>query len=211
MGLKLTMRDVGLVHTKGHGADEALELDRLTGKALTNKRVLVDHTLPALALVLSSLDDLEHLLLGNTTDLGQGNGVLGGAVLPAVLDGGGERLGVLLALTVKQISGKRTLLDGAVVLLLDVALVVGLELLLHLHLLGVSSGVHHLGLVTDHLLHGRRLLVDLTRLTLAPAVSKLSAGLGPTSSPHSPYGDRAAYGAHPCNRSVREVSSRAKV
>jgi hypothetical protein len=53
------------------------------------------HTLPALSLVFTSLDDLEHLLLGNTSDFGQRHGVLGGSVLSSILDRRTERFGVL--------------------------------------------------------------------------------------------------------------------
>lgn len=183
------MSDVGLGHTESHRANEALELDGLAGESLADERGLVDHALPALVLVLSGLDDLEHLLLGNTADLGKGDRVLCGAVLPPVLDGGRERLCVLkplervyrvthlLTLTVKKIGGESALLDGTVVLLLDVALVVGLELLLHLHLLGVTLSVVQLGLVADHLLRHLRVLVHLTRLALAPDISTRSPGL----------------------------------
>lgn len=64
-----------------------LQLDRFSGEALPNKRGLVDHPLPALALVLARLDDLEHLLLGDASNLGQGHGILGGAIFSSVLDG----------------------------------------------------------------------------------------------------------------------------
>lgn len=83
----LTVSDVGLGHTQSHRTDEALELDRLASEALADERGLVDHTLPALALVLSGLDDLEHLLLGDASNLGQGHGILGGAIFSSVLDG----------------------------------------------------------------------------------------------------------------------------
>lgn len=79
----------------------------------------------------------------------------------------------LLTLAVEQVGGESSLLDGTVVLLLDVALVVRLELLLHLYLLGVTLRVVQLGLVADHLLRHLRRLVDLTRLTLAPVPSAL--------------------------------------
>lgn len=63
-----------------------LELDRLSSEAFANKRGLVDHALPALVLVFAGLDNLEHLLLGDAPDLGQGYSVLGCTVLPPVLD-----------------------------------------------------------------------------------------------------------------------------
>ena len=80
-----------------HGPPNAthLELDGLSRETLAHKRRLVDHPLPALSLVLSRLDNLEHLLLGDTADLGQGHGVLGRAVLSPVLDRGAERFCVL--------------------------------------------------------------------------------------------------------------------
>lgn len=65
-----------------------LQLDRFSGETLPNKRSLVDHPLPALVFVLARLDDLEHLLLGNASDLGQGHSVLGGAIFSSVLDRG---------------------------------------------------------------------------------------------------------------------------
>jgi hypothetical protein len=58
----------------------------------------------------------------------------------------------LLPLSVQQIGRQSSLLDSAIVLLLDIPLVVRLECLFQLDLLGVTFGVMQLGLVTDHLL-----------------------------------------------------------
>ena len=75
----------------------------------------------------------------------------------------------LLALSVEQIRGQRALLDRPVVLLLDVALVVRLERLLHLHLFGMSARVVQLGLVTKHLLRLLRRSVHLSGGPLSAA------------------------------------------
>jgi hypothetical protein len=55
---------------------------------------------------------------------------------------------------------------------------VRLELLLHLHLLGVTLRVVKLGLVSHHLLRHGRVLVNLTRLTLAPGVRQRTRPIG---------------------------------
>lgn len=73
-----------------------------------------------------------------------------------------------LTLSVQQIRRKRSLLDRTVVLLLDVALVMRLERLLHLNLLLVTLRVMHLRLVSDHLLVVRRRLVHLSSFTFPP-------------------------------------------
>ena len=79
----------------------------------------------------------------------------------------------LLTLAIKQIRRERALFDRSVVLLLDVALVVRLERLLHLNLLRVSLGMVKLGLVTEHLLCLLRRSVDLSGGTLSPGISAI--------------------------------------
>ena len=140
------MSNVGLCLTQSHGSDKTLHLHRLTSEVLTNKGGLVDETLPTLALVLSGLENLEHLVLCNSADLWQRYGVLGSAVLAAILDSTAESLGILLTLTVEQVGGQSTLLNCTIVLLLDIALVVRLESLLELHLFAVTLGMVKLSL-----------------------------------------------------------------
>jgi hypothetical protein len=164
-----TVGDVGLLVTERHRADEALHLYGLAGEALADKRRLGDHPLPALGLGLARLENLEHLVLGDAANLGQRHRVLCRPVLAALLDRRRERLGVLLTLAVEQVGRQRALGDRALVLLLDVALVVLLERLLELDLLAVPLGVVKLGLESKELLCRRRVLVDGTRLALAPA------------------------------------------
>lgn len=84
----LTMCDIGNLHPQSHRPDEPLQLDGFSCETLANKRRLVDHPLPALALVLPRLDDLEHLLLCDTSDFWQGNSILCRLVFSAVFDGG---------------------------------------------------------------------------------------------------------------------------
>lgn len=168
-----TMSDIGLCLTQSHRSDETLHLYGLAGEVLSNECCLVDKTLPTLSLVLSSLQDLEHLVLCNSADLWQRNRVLCSTVLAAILDSTAERLGILLTLAVEQVCGQSTLLDSSIVLLLDVALVVRLERLLELHLLAVALGVVKLGLQTVKLLRVGRRLVHLTRGSLTPGISGL--------------------------------------
>jgi len=81
------MRNVGLLVPQRHRPDEPLHLHRLPGETLPNERRLRDHSLPRLGLGLSGLEDLEHLVLGDSSNLGQGNRVLGSSILSSLLDG----------------------------------------------------------------------------------------------------------------------------
>lgn len=159
-----------------------LELYGLSRESLPNKRRLVDHSLPALSLVFTRLDDFEHLLLGDTPNLGQRHGILGRPILSAVFDSRTKSLGILssatclehsahlLTLTIKQVRRESALLDRSIVFLLDISLVVRLQRLFHLDLLRVSLGMVKLGLVTKHLLRFLRSSVDLSSGTLSPGV-----------------------------------------
>lgn len=117
--------------------------------------------------LLSGVDNLEHLLLTDTLDLGQGNSKLGGLLITFILDGTGEGLGVGLLRTVEQVLGQRGL--GRLVGRggLDVLLFLGLDALLHLNLLLVALLLVQLGTQTTQVLRIVRLLVSLTGLALA--------------------------------------------
>jgi hypothetical protein len=156
------MRHVGLFVSQSHGPDEPFHLYRLSSESLSDKGGLVDHPLPTLGLLRTCLDDLEHLLFGDPPDLGQGYAVLGRLVLSPLLDTARQGLGILLTLSVQQISRESTLGSGRIVRLLDVALVVSLERLFELDLFGVSFSVVKLGLDTVQLLSDGRILVGFT-------------------------------------------------
>ena len=162
-----------------------LELDGFSGESLSDKCSLVDHSLPALSLVFTRLDDLEHFLLGDTPHFGQRHGILGRSILSAVLDSRTKSFCVLestsrnitahlLTFTVKQIGRESALFDSSIVLLLDVSLVVRLERLFHLNLFRVSLGMVKLGLVSKHLLRLLRSSVDLSSGTLSPGVRRVA-------------------------------------
>lgn len=168
----LTMRHVGLLVSQSHRPDEPLHLHGLSGESLSNKGGLVDHSLPRLALLRSSLDDLEHLLFGNSPDLGQGHAVLGRLVLSPLLDTARQGLGILLPLSVQQISRQSTLSSGGIVGLLDVPFVVCLEGLFELNLFGVSFSVMQLGFDTVQLLGDGGVLVRFTGGTFTPAMKQ---------------------------------------
>jgi hypothetical protein len=176
------MRDVGLLVTQSHRSDEPLHLHGLSGETLSDKRGLVDHPLPTLRLFRTSLDDLEHLLLGDSPDFGQGHAVLGSLVLPPLLDTAGQGLGILLTLSIQQVCRQSSLSGSGIVGLLDVAFVMSLEGLLELDLFGVSFSVVQLGFDTVELLGDGRVLVGFTGGTFSPgssqAGSRTLAGMG---------------------------------
>lgn len=122
------------------------ERGRLAREILADKRRLGNHALPALLLrLLARVDDLEHLLLGDAADLREGHGEAGGLLGALVLDGGADCLGRGGVLAVEQVGGHgvgRVVLGGGA---LDVALLVGLDLLAHLDLLLVPLLGVHLG------------------------------------------------------------------
>jgi hypothetical protein len=89
------MRHIRLLVPQRHRPNEPLHLNRLPRETLPDKRRLRDHPLPRLGLGLSRLQHLEHLVLGDSSDLGKGDRVLGGSVFASLFDGGGERFGVL--------------------------------------------------------------------------------------------------------------------
>lgn len=166
------MRDVGLLVTQSHRSDEPLHLHGLSGETLSDKGGLVDHPLPTLRLFRSSLDDLEHLLLGDPPDFGQGHAVLGSLVLSSLLDTAGQGLGILLTLSIQQVCRQSSLSRSGIVGLLDVPFVVSLEGLLELNLFGVSFSVVQLGFDTVEFLGDGRVLVRFTGGTFSPERSE---------------------------------------
>lgn len=160
------MGDVGFLVAQRHWSDEPLHLYWFSRETLSDKRSLRHHTLPCLALALSSLENLEHLVFRNASNFGKRYSVFGRLVFPLLLDGAGQSFGVLLALAIQQICGQGTLGRCASIGLLDVALVVGLERLFHLDLLRMALSVKQLGLDTEGLLCYCRRLVDQTSLAL---------------------------------------------
>lgn len=102
--LQFWMGNIGDLHSQSHGPDESLQLDGFTCETLSNKRSLVDHSLPRLLLVFTGFDDLEHLYIGSALPIGCGAGkltllgdssnlrqrysVLGSSVLSPILDRG---------------------------------------------------------------------------------------------------------------------------
>lgn len=173
---ELWVCDVCLFVSQTHGPDEPLVLDGASGEIGTDESGLGDHSLPALlGSLLSGLDDLEHLLLGDTPDLGKWDGELCGLFITLVLDGRGQGLGVLLLRSVEQVGGQRGVgrLGGLVGL--DVALLVGLDLLLHLDLLLVALLLVQLGPQTAQVLCIFGLLVAFTGGALALALFMIEA------------------------------------
>jgi hypothetical protein len=170
------MRDVGLLVTQSHRSDEPLHLHGLSGETLSDKRGLVDHPLPALRFFRSGLDDLEHLLLGDSPNLGQGHAVLGSLILSPLLDTAGQGLGILLTLSIQQVCRQSSLGGSGIVGLLDVAFVVSLEGLLKLDLFGVSFSVMQLGFDTVEFLGDGRVLVGFTGGTFSPVRSQAGSG-----------------------------------
>ena len=121
-----------------HGADKPFELGRPAGEIRSHKCRLRDHPLPRLlGRLLARLDDLEHLLLGDTPDFRKRDGELGRLLGPLVLDlrRQGFRVGWIGAVEEVGRDGLRGLLLGRGAL--DVALLVGLDRLAQLDLLVV--------------------------------------------------------------------------
>lgn len=116
--------------------------------------------------LLSGVDDLEHLLLADAADLGQGDGELGGLLGALVLDGAAEGLGLGGVGSVEQVVGQRGLgvvLGGG----LHVALLVGLDLFAHLDLLLVPLRLVQLRAQAAQVLRVLGGLVPLAGLALA--------------------------------------------
>lgn len=115
--------------------------------------------------LLSGADDLEHLVLADAADLGEGHGELGGLLGALVLDGGAEGLSLGRVGAVEQVVGQRGLgvvLGGR----LDVALLVGLDLLAHLDLLLVPLRLVQLRPQTPQVLRVLGRLVAFSRFAL---------------------------------------------
>lgn len=106
----LTVGDVGLLVPERHRPNEPLHLNRLSGETFTDKGSLGNHSLPRLGLGLSRLENLEHLVLGNSSNFGERDRVLGGSVLSSLFDGRRKRFGILLdaRLKEKHVSRKTT-------------------------------------------------------------------------------------------------------
>ena len=100
------MCHVHLLEPQGQRPDESLHLHRFAREPLSDESCFRYHSLPLFALALPRPHNLEHLVLRNTTNLGQWDGVLGGLVFPLLLDGSRKRLGILLSLAVEEICGK---------------------------------------------------------------------------------------------------------
>ena len=109
------MRHIGLLVSQSHGSNEPLHLYGFSREPLPDKRSLVDHSLPTLTLLRTRLDDLEHLLLCNPSDLGQRHTVLGRLILSPLLDTARQGLGILLTLSVQQVGRQRSLLGSRIV------------------------------------------------------------------------------------------------
>jgi hypothetical protein len=134
--MNLKMCEYEFVQVIAGGRNKPLVFDGTTSKVGTDESGLGDHSLPTLLCrLLSGLDDLEHFLLGNTSDLGQGHAELGGLLCSLVLDGRGQSLCILLVAAVEQVGGQRGVGRLCGFAGLDVALLVGSDLLLHLDLL----------------------------------------------------------------------------
>lgn len=129
---------MSLLVPQTHGSNKPLELWCSACKVRSDESGLRDDPLPRLlGRLLSRLDDLEHLLLSNTPDLGQRHAELGRLLGPLVLDLGGQGLGVGGVRSVEQVRGdgvRGLLLGGGA---LDVALLVRLDRLPELDLLVV--------------------------------------------------------------------------
>ena len=93
---------------ESHGADEALVLYGPPREIRAHKRRLGDHPLPPLLLGLGTrLDDLEHLVLGDSLDARQRDREFRGFLLPLLLDRGRQRLGDVGLLAVEEVRRKR--------------------------------------------------------------------------------------------------------
>lgn len=162
------MCHVGLLVTEPHRTDETLVLDRPSREVGAHEGRLGHHALPTLLVrLLASMHNLEHLLLGNTLDLGQGHGEPSSLLGSLVLDGGTQSLSGCGVVSVEQVGG-----DGVCRLLVggggfDVALLVGLDLFAHLDLLLVPLLGVHLGAQTAEVLSLLRGVMTLTGGLLA--------------------------------------------
>jgi len=102
--------------------------------------------------LLSSVDNLEHLLFTDTLNLRQGNGELGGLLISLVLNSTGQSLGVGGLGSVEQVLGQGSLgglVGGG---RLDILLFLLLDALLHLYLLLVALLLVQLGPQTTEIL-----------------------------------------------------------
>lgn len=134
------------------------------------------HAFPALFVrLLSGTNDLEHLLLGNTLDLGQRHGEACGLLGSLVLDGGAESLGGSGIVPVEQVGGDGV---GGIIFgsgVFDIALLMGLDLLAHLDLLLVTLLGIHFSTQAAQVLGLFRGVVSLTGGTLAGALFMIEA------------------------------------
>lgn len=156
--------------------DQPFVFDRATSKVGADKSGLGDHSLPALLCrLLSRLDNLEHFLLGDTPDLGQGHTELGGLFGSLVLDGRRQSFGIFLVAAVEQVGGQRGVGGLGGLAALDVALLVGLDLLLHLDLLLAALLLVEFGAQAAVVLGAFRGIVAFTGDSLALALVVVEA------------------------------------
>jgi hypothetical protein len=159
-----------------HGPNKPLELGRPSREIGPNKSRLGDNPLPRLlGRLLARLDDLEHLLLGDTPDLGERHAELGRLLGALVLDLRRQGLGVGRARPVEQVRRDRVrgLLLGRGAL--DVALLVRLDGLAELDLLVVPLLGVQLGPQAAQVLRILRRLVPFAGGLLAGALLVVEA------------------------------------
>lgn len=121
------------------------------------------------------MHNLEHLLLGDTLDLRQRHSEPSRLLGSLVLDGRTQSLGGCGVVSVEQVGGdgvRRLLVGGGG---LDVALLVGLDLLAHLDLLLVSLLGVHLGAQSTEVLSLLGGVVALTGGLLACTLFMIEA------------------------------------
>lgn len=106
------MCHVRLFIPQGHRPHKALHLHWLASETLSNKCRLRNHAFPRFALALARPHDLEHLILRDPTDLGQGNSILGRLLFALLLDCGRERFCILLAFAVEEVGREGAVGNG---------------------------------------------------------------------------------------------------
>lgn len=160
--------NIRLLVPQTHRPNKPLVLDRPTSEVVPNKSRFGNHPLPRLLRsFLSRIDNLEHLLLTDTLDLRQRHSKLSRLLIPLILDGAGQGLGVGGLGPIKQILGQRSLgwLIGSG--RLDVLLFLLLDALTHLDLLLMALLLVQLGPQAAQVLRILGLLVRFTGLALA--------------------------------------------
>ena len=168
--------NIGLLVPQPHGPNKPLVLDRPPGEIVAHKRRFCNHPLPRLLVrLLARIDHLEHLLLADALHLGQRHRKLGRLLVPLVLDGTRQRLGVGRLGAVQQILRQRGLGGFFGRRRLDVLLLLRLDALLHLDLLRMALLLVHLGPQAAQVLGIFGLLVAFTGLALPGALFVVEA------------------------------------